>query len=32
MLVFYVPLSYYTDRWLYRRRLAKDAGAGKTKR
>ena len=32
MLIFYVPLSYYTDRWLYRRRLAKDAGGGKGKR
>ena len=32
MLVFYVPLSYYTDRWLYRRRMAKDAAAGKAKR
>ncbi len=32
MLVFYVPLSYYTDRWLYRRRLAKDAAARKGKR
>ena len=32
MLLFYVPLSYYTDRWLYRRRLAKDAAARKGKR
>ncbi len=32
MLVFYIPLSYYTDRWLYRRRLVKDAAAGKAKR
>jgi hypothetical protein len=32
MLIFYVPLSYYTDRWLYPRRLAKDAGGGKGKR
>lgn len=32
MLVFYVPLSYYTDRWLYRRRLVKDAAARKAKR
>ena len=32
MLVFYVPLSYYTDRWLYRRRLVKDAAARKGKR
>ena len=32
MLVFYIPLSYFTDRWLYRRRLAKDAAGGKGKR
>lgn len=32
MLVFYIPLSYYTDRWLYRRRLVKDAAARKGKR
>ena len=32
MLLFYVPLSYYTDRWLYRRRLVKDAAARKGKR
>ncbi len=32
MLVFYVPLSYYTDRWLYERRLAKDAGGKQGKR
>lgn len=32
MLVFYIPLSYYTDRWLYRRRMAKDGAAGKAKR
>ncbi|MSX01761.1 MAG: hypothetical protein F2813_01205 [Actinobacteria bacterium] len=32
MLVFYVPLSYYTDRWIYRRRLVKDAAAKKAKR
>jgi hypothetical protein len=32
MLVFYIPLSYYTDRWLYRRRLVKDAEARKAKR
>ena len=27
--VFYVPFSYYSDRWLYRRYLAKSAAAGK---
>ena len=32
MLLFYVPLSYYTDRWLYRRRIVKDAAARKGKR
>ena len=32
MLIFYIPLSYYTDRWLYRRRIAKDAAARKGKR
>ncbi len=32
MLLFYVPLSYYTDRWLYQRRLAKDAGGKQGKR
>jgi hypothetical protein len=32
MLVFYIPLSYFTDRWLYQRRLAKDAAARKAKR
>ncbi len=26
MLFFYVPLSYATDRWIYRRRMAKLAG------
>jgi len=31
MLVFYVPLSYYTDRYRYRRRLAKAAAARKAK-
>jgi len=31
MLLFYIPLSYYTDRWLYRRRMAKDAAARKGK-
>lgn len=30
MLAFYVPLSYVTDRWIYRRRMAKlGQGAGK---
>lgn len=23
MLAFYIPLSYFTDRWIYRRRMAK---------
>lgn len=23
MLTFYIPLSYFTDRWIYRRRMAK---------
>jgi len=32
MLLFYVPLSYYTDRWLYERRLAKDAAGKQGKR
>ena len=27
--IFYVPFSYYIDRWLYRRYLAKGAAAGK---
>ena len=27
--VFYVPFSYYSDRWLYRRYLAKSAAASK---
>ena len=27
--IFYVPVSYYLDRWLYRRYLAKGAAAGK---
>ncbi len=25
LLVLYIPLSYYTDQWLYRRRMAKQA-------
>src|SRR4051794_36141296 len=28
-LLIYVPMSYYTDLWLYRRRQAKKAGAGR---
>ena len=29
MLAFYIPLSYFTDRWIYRRRMAKlGQGAG----
>ena len=27
--VFYVPFSYYSDRWLYRRYLAKNAASSK---
>ena len=29
-LVFYIPFSYYIDRWLYRRHLAKTAAARKS--
>lgn len=28
VLVFYVPISYYTDMWLYRRRVKQKAKAG----
>ena len=28
LLILYIPLSYYTDLWLYRRRQAKKAAGG----
>ncbi len=28
LLLLYIPLSYYTDLWLYRRRMAKKASGG----
>ena len=30
MLAFYVPLSYATDRWIYRRRMAKRGQGGRS--
>ena len=30
MLAFYVPLSYATDRWIYRRRMAKRGHGGRS--
>jgi hypothetical protein len=32
LLILYIPMSYYTDLWLYRRRQRKDAEAGGAKR
>ena len=31
LLILYIPMSYYTDLWLYRRRQRKDAEAGGAK-
>ena len=28
LLILYIPMSYYTDLWLYRRRMAKKASGG----
>ena len=31
MLAFYIPLSYVTDRWIYRRRIARQGGSSSRK-
>jgi hypothetical protein len=31
LLILYIPMSYYTDLWLYRRRQRKEAEAGRAK-